>query len=654
MKNKKHSISRGKLVGENGPGSIYIDTYGISYIISSVDLWYEKGKNINEEAFKINDLRLESILDVDYFKEIPAYKRKSYDIEEENVEMEIPIHQFPLLHYCKECMTFNKFQQGTYEKKKYCEECKKSTEFTQFPIVVACENGHIDDIDYVWLVHKDFQDRQKNMYDNDKHKIKLIKNGNSILNGTLKCSCGAYKNLSGLTGHSTISDITPYQRESGIMKCKGHRPWDGYGEKDVDCSGHPTAILRNALDIYRPNLVPVLSITEKEDHLSKNYDDILSEEFKKLTLNSEEFNKKLVINKAFDCDDRSIIKSVYSVRKLEELVVQTGFNRLGNFDEHQSLEVGKNITEKNKIFKSDNNNWLPAKKLYGEGIFIEFNKNTLNSWVNLEEVQNHFQNYSKNKKTNEHTRFDNPVSVLIHTISHGLIKQLGTKSGYPLPAIREKLYLNEDEYGILIYVTDTDKEGTFGGLCRLANPDYFKIIFSDALKNMRWCSSDPVCSEIGKEFGQGIKNTNGASCHNCNFVPTTSCAHNNCYLDRDLVSNINSSSAINNFFGWFEDKNEKSNLKVEILNKGEKHFYKNWDDLVFEYEQDFYKKINLTVPEYFEGEVLIGDKLFDVKYLWSKEKVLILYHQNEQKDNIDDINDYLGKIDGWKVIEEKI
>ena len=37
----EQNINRGKLVGENGPGSIYIDTEGISYLISSADEWYK-------------------------------------------------------------------------------------------------------------------------------------------------------------------------------------------------------------------------------------------------------------------------------------------------------------------------------------------------------------------------------------------------------------------------------------------------------------------------------------------------------------------------------------------------------------------------------------------------------------------------------------
>ena len=58
----EQNINRGKLVGENGPGSIYIDTEGISYLISSADEWYKNGININIDNLKINDLRLKLII----------------------------------------------------------------------------------------------------------------------------------------------------------------------------------------------------------------------------------------------------------------------------------------------------------------------------------------------------------------------------------------------------------------------------------------------------------------------------------------------------------------------------------------------------------------------------------------------------------------
>ncbi|MDU6506394.1 MAG: hypothetical protein E6528_04435 [Staphylococcus sp.] len=104
-------------------------------------------------------------------------------------------------------------------------------------------------------------------------------------------------------------------------------------EKDENCDGHPTAILRNALDICNPDLVSALSITDYENEPISNYEEILSQEFDRLTGVIDEENKKLVTNTTIRGEGNSIIKSVYSIRKLEELVIQTGFSRLRGFKE---------------------------------------------------------------------------------------------------------------------------------------------------------------------------------------------------------------------------------------------------------------------------------------------------------------------------------
>ena len=59
--NKKDviNIPRGKLVGYNGPGSMYVNTEGISYIISAVDKWYNSTQKVDLSHYKIHDSRLE-------------------------------------------------------------------------------------------------------------------------------------------------------------------------------------------------------------------------------------------------------------------------------------------------------------------------------------------------------------------------------------------------------------------------------------------------------------------------------------------------------------------------------------------------------------------------------------------------------------------
>ena len=74
-----------------------------------------------------------------------------------------------------------------------------------------------------------------------------------------------------------------------------------------------------------------------------------------------------------------------------------------------------------------------------------------------------------------------------------------------------------------------------GGLVRMGSPDTLERIVRTALEEARWCSSDPVCREIGREAGQGPGNLNGAACHACCHLPETSCECYNLLLDRNLI-----------------------------------------------------------------------------------------------------------------------
>lgn len=97
------------------------------------------------------------------------------------------------------------------------------------------------------------------------------------------------------------------------------------------------------------------------------------------------------------------------------------------------------------------------------------------------------------------------------------------------------LYFNDNQCGVLIYTSSGDIDGTFGGLVRMGRQENFFPVVYKAIDKARWCSSDPVCSEIGKSSGQGVNNLNGAACHSCSYLPETSCELGNLFLDRTLL-----------------------------------------------------------------------------------------------------------------------
>ncbi|XKK32534.1 DUF1998 domain-containing protein [Bacillus sp. A17A.1] len=190
-----------------------------------------------------------------------------------------------------------------------------------------------------------------------------------------------------------------------------------------------------------------------------------------------------------------------------------------------------------KSYDNVNEKWLPVNEVYGEGIFLQLNLNKVEEWESSLAVKNYFQQYLQRVGHIEH-RDDTilrPRNIMLHTLSHYLIDEFANVCGYNRAAIRERLYLDEGQVGVLIYISAGDSEGTLGGLVRLGLKEEFFRVLDRAKNNAEWCSSDPVCTEVGKKQGQGVDNLNGAACYNCSHIPETSCEFWNLYLDRSLL-----------------------------------------------------------------------------------------------------------------------
>jgi len=245
----------------------------------------------------------------------------------------------------------------------------------------------------------------------------------------------------------------------------------------------------------------------------------------------------------FDSPINNFFSKINLVKKLRETRVLVGFNRL--FPENElTIEQLKNHMWKNPPEQKES--WLPGYVVYGEGIYIEFNEKKLNKWINENQiviknrltplikryVQIQEDRHLKNRPIN--ARF-----ILAHTFSHLIMNRLSFECGYSSASLRERLYISDNPdnpmAGVLIYTSAGDSDGTMGGLVRMGMPGNFEKIFKRAIENACWCSSDPVCMEMGAHGGQGPDACNLAACHSCVLVPETACEEFNRFLDRGLL-----------------------------------------------------------------------------------------------------------------------
>ncbi|MFP4526935.1 MAG: DrmB family protein [Candidatus Kapaibacterium sp.] len=286
--------------------------------------------------------------------------------------------------------------------------------------------------------------------------------------------------------------------------------------------------------------IEIGEINTEKDIKFEEYQTILhgfnseSSDFKAIRKTFQEYDKRELLEEYFEC--------AVLIEKLKETRVFTGFSR---------------INPANRIQKSDLSNneitWLPATVVFGEGIFLKFRDDKINEWRNnnFKNIITQFHKAARRRNPAYADRDIDSAFILLHTFAHLLIKRLCFDCGYGSSSLRERIYYSSDQddrmNGILIYTSSGDSEGSLGGLISQARPGRLGRIIAEAIEEARWCSADPVCTEVGRNAGQGPDSVNGAACHNCCLLPETCCEEFNMLLDRNAVVTLN-----NNSPGYFE------------------------------------------------------------------------------------------------------
>lgn len=234
--------------------------------------------------------------------------------------------------------------------------------------------------------------------------------------------------------------------------------------------------------------------------------------------------------------------------RLREIQVFKGFKR------GQQNEDDENLVPPDIVGKSD---WLPAIELFGEGVFFSIDEQLLSKWETLLSVKKRaneiLERYEKSEIT-LHTDIEvTPRFLLLHTLSHLLIRELESTAGYPAASLKERIYSSRDRKmaGVLIYTTVADIVGSLGGIVESAEPKEFLTLMDGVFKHAQWCSLDPVCTE---HEGQGPGWLNRAACHACTLIPEPSCEYGNVFLDRVFVKG-SESLGIPNFLEFVKKEN---------------------------------------------------------------------------------------------------
>jgi hypothetical protein len=274
-------------------------------------------------------------------------------------------------------------------------------------------------------------------------------------------------------------------------------------------------------------------------------DNIYRETEYKYFLEKEQPDNKQIKFCVIDCSEQiNGFSKLVKIDKLKKTTVQTSFTRnepidvdaiLQNQNEYEYAVQRQSVSKNNFDTKT-----LPALESYGEGILFVLDEQKLKQWERQEEVIERTEKIKSNAKNADwksHQIIAKSLTsrkVLIHTLSHLLIREFEYVCGYPASSLSERLYVSETMHGFLISAFD-GTDGYLGGLSNLCNDiENLNNIISSAIFRATDCSSDPICIE---SEGQGVGQLNLAACHSCTLTPETTCELSNLYLDRKLIVN---------------------------------------------------------------------------------------------------------------------
>ena len=464
--------------------------------------------------------------------------------------------------------------------------------------LIACKSGHISDFPWREYVHGGLTTC---------HQSLTFKESRSSLqteNLFVSCACGARKSMAQAFGKSAFLPKCPgyhphFGKSSKLQNCN-EKPQtlmlgasNGWFPKVVSVLAIPLQrygsastlqekilaavpilqkfIIKSLEDLEYVSRMPIFSEqlpslvdfpaeeiwneyqaylanpTAYKENLNKcnGSDDVKLPEWRSFTLQQLPYSAD-----EFEVSDAGIpqgfentISRVIAVTRLKEVRALTGFTRIVGEDPLSSLNKKPKVVP----LSADKTPWLPAMETRGEGIFIQFNEEVIQTWEQCPVVKERGAILQRahaiwrRARNLGPGRFPGTRFVLLHTFAHILIRELSLACGYSAASIRERIYsssdLHEPMAGVLLYTAANDSDGTLGGLVDLSKPENLGPLMRECLTRAMLCSSDPLCCEYNPDNQKdgGILDLHLAACHACSYVSETSCEFGNHFLDRALL-----------------------------------------------------------------------------------------------------------------------
>jgi len=243
---------------------------------------------------------------------------------------------------------------------------------------------------------------------------------------------------------------------------------------------------------------------------------------------------------------RDLLHNVVQVERLREVQASLGFTRI------DAPSRGDPQPQHCAPIAASRVGWVPAVERRGEGIFLQLDESLVAEWCHrvvdhpdINALRSAYGRWRDNRDMDPDPAFPVARYLLVHTLSHLLLRQVALECGYSSASIRERLYVgapDEPTAGILLSTAASDSEGTLGGLVALGEARFLGRLLGQAFDDADTCSSDPLCAERLPESPSD--QLHAAACHACLFVSETSCEVGNRWLHRGVLVNLGNDLAL--------------------------------------------------------------------------------------------------------------
>ncbi|MDB5974669.1 MAG: hypothetical protein JWR07_1429 [Nevskia sp.] len=514
----------------------------------------------------------------------------------------VPFCRFPAWLFCPTCRSLHRYT-STMEKANEhrlptCSDpaCKKAA-LVPMRFVVACEEGHLQDVDWHWWCHLDAQKGETGTCARVGSKMHFMVSGASggdFDSMSITCACGASKSFVGLTD------------QSRHIKCWGHQPWEF--EKATCTSTTARVYPRGASNIYYPSVLSALDLMSAEtkesvgraeglktwyetnvlaksarvanglgasrDALRGIFETVVAEGARQFGVPTSAAESAFlewldgttaapvegasdrsqhgilaaewpILARAVATKTRNLQARPYPTKAVWPARFSTVFEQVTLVDRLREVRVltGFARVKTERVLPADiegTSSWLPGIESFGEGIFIKINRAYLEQWEQA--VQGAFAARSAELEAICERWGRQPADVYssarfiaLHTFAHGLVRRLSFDAGYSSSSLRERIYCGARGDGMAGILLYTSDSDSEGALGGLVRQGEPARLIGTMERTIADLSWCSGDPVCSEMARQGVDGMNAAACHACTLVSETSCVYNNSLLDRRLL-----------------------------------------------------------------------------------------------------------------------